>query len=306
MAHVNTFAGSPIDRAGHLRTDDDWQKAAREAPTTRYLPLWNLRALMATDDPLTISWRNAEDIKSILAHEPVIVFLGMIDEVAHFAIDVSAAGQRRANVPFGEHGKFIDVRSAAMECSMADAAMLAQARSMIDWHARHGFCSTCGKPSALKESGYMRQCPDCNAMHFPRTDPVTIMLVLDGDNALMGRQARFATGSYSALAGFTEPGESIEESVRREVKEEAGLDVGAVRYHSSQPWPFVSNLMIGCYAEALTREIVVDTEELEEARWFTRDEVASMVERWADETAVRMPPPLSIAHQLAKAWLKDG
>jgi NAD+ diphosphatase len=153
----------------------------------------------------------------------------------------------------------------------------------------------------------MRRClaEACGAQHFPRTDPVTIMLVLDGaDNVLLGRQPRFPPGVYSALAGFVEPGENIEEAVRREVREEAGIVCERVRYHSSQPWPFPSSLMIGCFAYAESKEIKLDQDELEDARWFTRPEIETMVESWADESQTRMPPPLSIAYQLARGWLR--
>ncbi|MBT3534986.1 MAG: NAD(+) diphosphatase, partial [Rhodospirillaceae bacterium] len=171
---------------------------------------------------------------------------------------------------------------------------------------RHGFCSVCGQPSRMGEAGYSRKCSDddCGSMHFPRTDPVTIMLVLDGENCLLGRQKIFAPNSYSALAGFMEPGETIEDTVRREVMEEAGIKVGAVRYVFSQPWPFPSSLMMGCFAEAESTEINIDPNELEEARWFTRDQIRDMVDSWQDQSKLRMPAPLAIAHQLAAAWLR--
>jgi NAD+ diphosphatase len=186
----------------------------------------------------------------------------------------------------------------------ADAAVLAQARSLIDWHDRHGYCANCGSPTEPREAGYMRACTECRAQHFPRTDPVTIMLVLRGDKLLLGRQPRFAPMTFSALAGFVEQGENIEEAVRREVREEVGIRVGEVRYHSSQPWPFPSSLMIGCMAEAEEETIRLDPDELEDARWFSRAEIAEMVENHKAEGKLRMPPPISIAHQLAKAWLR--
>ena len=158
----------------------------------------------------------------------------------------------------------------------------------------------------MDEAGYSRKCDDkeCGAMHFPRTDPVTSMLVVNGDRCLLGRQKMFAPNSYSALAGFMEPGETIEEAVRRETWEEAGLRVGDVRYIFSQPWPFPSSLMIGCIGVAETTEITLDTDELEEARWFEREQVAEMVENWSDQNKLRMPAPLAIAHQLGRAWLR--
>ena len=261
---------------------------------------------MQLGEPLTIAWREHGEIAPWLEQGANMVFLGLDDGEARFAVDVSMAGPKKAGAPFNEHGKWIDVRSAAASSELPVAAVLAQARSMLDWHARHGFCAVCGHPSSMREAGYSRRCdnPDCGASHFPRTDPVTIMLVLDGDNCLLGRQKIFAPLSYSALAGFMEPGETIEESVRREVMEEAGITVGEVRYIFSQPWPFPSSLMIGCFGQAETTEINIDPQELEEARWFSRAEIAEMVENWGDQTKLRMPAPLAIAHQLARAWLR--
>lgn len=301
MPHVHTFAGGWFDRCGNQRRNPEWLAARLAAPESRFLPLWQLRALMSVRDGLTLGWRTRAEVERFLAEGRTAVFLGLHEGIAHFAIDCSGAGESQ---PFREFGKFIDARSAAMQCPAADAAVLSQARSLIDWHARHRFCANCGAPTEPKEAGYMRLCGACGAQHFPRTDPVTIMLVLRGDKVLLGRQPRFAPLTYSALAGFVEPGESIEEAVRREVREEVGIRVGAVRYHSSQPWPFPSSLMIGCMAEAEEEEIRLDPEELEDARWFSRDEVARMVENHKTEGELRMPPPLSIAHQLARAWLR--
>lgn len=300
MAHVHTFAGGWFDRGGNLRRDADWLAKKLADPTSRFLPLHQLRALMQLEGGLALGWRSREEAAPLLENGCQVVLLGTHDGVAHFAFDCSASEQ----APFRELGKFIDVRTVAMQADGRDAAVLSQARSLIDWHARHRFCANCGQPTEAREAGYMRACPACKAQHFPRTDPVTIMLVLRGDRMLLGRQPRFAPNTYSALAGFVEPGENIEEAVRREVLEEVGIRAGRVRYHSSQPWPFPSSLMIGCMAEAEDEEIRLDPDELEDARWFGREEIASMVENHKAEGKLRMPPPLSIAHQLAKAWLR--
>lgn len=305
MARVNVFSGNPLDRAGNERRSSEWVAAQLTAPGTRFLPLWQLRPLMLLGETLSIGWLGHDDVAEYLANGASCILLGLHDDIAHFAIDVSAAGPKKVDAPFKEMGKWIDVRSAATGASGPDAGILAQARSMLNWHDRHGFCAVCGAPSTVSEAGYSRRCSDesCKAMHFPRTDPVAIMLVLDGERALLGRQKIFAPLSYSALAGFMEPGETIEETVRREVKEEAGLEVGEVRYVSSQPWPFPSSLMIGCHADAITTDIKVDPAELEEARWFTRDQVREMVANCDDPTKLRTPAPLAIAHQLCLAWL---
>jgi len=183
-----------------------------------------------------------------------------------------------------------------------EAGIVALARSLFAWHESHKFCSTCGKPSNMTLGGYRRECPDCGALHFPRTDPVTIMLVTHGEQALMARGAHFAPGMYSAIAGFMEPGETIEDAVARETFEETGLHVGTVTYHMSQPWPFPSTLMIGCYAESTTTELTIDTSELEDARWVSRDELAASLRGEADFSP---PADFAIAHHLVRGFV-DG
>lgn len=298
-----TFAGSPLDRMDQRRKDGDWLSEQMMQRETRFLPMSRLRALIDIDLDAEIGWRSPMEVIDLLEqHRPLL--LGVADGAAHFAIE---ADQRTAprDATWLTRGKFIDVRSVAPSMASGQAAILAQARSMLDWHQRHRFCAVCGAPSEMRDAGYMRQCTDesCNAQHFPRTDPVTIMLVFSGDDCLLGRQPRFPEGSYSALAGFMEPGEAIEECVRREIWEEAGIKVGDVRYVASQPWPFPSSLMIGCFAEAESREISIDPTELEDARWFSRAEVEDMLGRSESGEGLRMPPALSLAHQLARRWL---
>ena len=200
----------------------------------------------------------------------------------------------------------IDLRSVAMQGTVpnGEIGMLAQAKSLLLWHSRHRFCANCGAPTTPAQAGLRRDCGACSAQHFPRTDPVTIMLVAQGERCILGRQSRFVAGSYSCLAGFVSPGETIEDAVRREVLEEAGIRVGRVRYQLSQPWPFPSSLMIGCFAQALDDAIVIDREELEDARWFSRQEVVAMLERRHQDGLVT-PPPMAIAHHLMRAWV-DG
>jgi NAD+ diphosphatase len=179
--------------------------------------------------------------------------------------------------------------------------MLAAAKALMDWHARHRFCSNCGAPTEVAVAGWRRDCPICKALHFPRTDPVVIMLAVDGDACLLGRQPRFPKGMYSALAGFVEPGETIEAAVRREIREEAAVTCRAVQYFASQPWPFPASLMIGCFAEAEGRSLEIDRVELEDARWFSRDEAVSLVERRHPDH-LSAPTPMAIAHHLLKHW----
>jgi NAD+ diphosphatase len=188
--------------------------------------------------------------------------------------------------------------------SPPDLAIYGGARSLVDWHARHRFCARCGSPTNLVKGGWQRHCDNCGADHFPRTDPVTIMLVEHEDKLLLGRQPRFPPRMYSALAGFVEPGETIEEAVAREIHEEAGVRVRDVRYIASQPWPFPSQLMIGCTSVADDPELTIDTTELEDARWFTRAEL--MEARAAGEHGTELlyfPRPFAIAHHLVCWWL---
>ena len=198
-----------------------------------------------------------------------------------------------------------DLRSIAVRglVPAEELGILAMAKSMLDWHNRHRFCANCGAPTEAAQAGFRRDCAACGAQHFPRTDPVVIMLITRGDKCLMGRQSRFADKMYSCLAGFLEPGETIEDAVRRETFEEAGIRVGEIRYLASQPWPFPSNIMIGCVGEAITEEIDFDRDELEDARWFTKDDVRRMLEGTHDDFAA--PSPIAIANRLLREWVKD-
>jgi NAD+ diphosphatase len=197
--------------------------------------------------------------------------------------------------------RFADLRQLAGRLDRREAALLAHARAMLYWHMRHRFCGVCGNPTHAEEAGHMRRCTDpaCAAMHFPRTDPAVIMLVTHGEMALLGRSRNFPPGMYSTLAGFVEPGESLEDAVAREVREETGIEVGHVDYHSSQPWPFPANIMLGFHAQALTTAITVDFGELEDARWVERGWLLGHV----DDDSFRMPRRDSIARRLIEDWL---
>jgi NAD+ diphosphatase len=182
---------------------------------------------------------------------------------------------------------------------------LAEGKALMNWHARQRFCSNCGLPTRVVEAGWRRDCPACKVQHFPRTDPVVIMLAISGERCILGRSGRFASNSWSCLAGFVEPGETIEEAVRREVHEEAGIVCGKVNYFQSQPWPFPSSLMIGCHAQALSDEVTVDRTELEGARWFSREEVAAMLARQHPEGLIT-PVPVAIAYHIIRHWVENG
>jgi NAD+ diphosphatase len=203
--------------------------------------------------------------------------------------------------------KITDLRSIAVQAMVGADHLppLAEAKALLGWHARHRFCPNCGAATALTQAGWRRDCPSCLAEHFPRTDPVVIMLAISGERCILGRSRRFAPTMWSCLAGFTEPGESLEEAVRREVLEEVGIACGRVRYFASQPWPFPSSVMIGCHAEALSETIVVDREELEDARWFDREELALMLNRQHPQ-GLTAPPPVAIAHHIIRSYVEDG
>lgn len=191
-----------------------------------------------------------------------------------------------------------------MQLPPSDAGILATAKAMFEWRGRHSNCANCGQPSQAKDGGWKRQCASCNAEHFPRTDPVVIMLAYHGDRCMLGRQEAWPAGMFSALAGFLEPGESIEEACARELAEEAGLRTLNVRYHSSQPWPYPSSLMIGLIAEVEDDEGAPDQTELSEVRWFTREEAKRLLKGEIEGTFC--PQPMAIAHQLIKAWAEEG
>jgi NAD+ diphosphatase len=299
--NLHVFAGNPFDRGDMHRRDQQWLDAQATNPRSHFLPLWQLNVLIHCGSETRLGWLSPTDIKRLDLDVPP-VFLGLLEGVAHFAIDVSQLGDPRHELNLGESWRFEESRAAATQLSLAETGILAQSRAQLDWHRRHQFCSVCGQQTVQGRGGHVRQCMACKAEHFPRTDPVAIMVVSDGDRCLLGQtRGRLSrTGIYSALAGFIDQGESIEEAVRREVKEEAGIEVGTVRYHSSQPWPFPSSLMIGCHAQALTTEIHKDDGEMADVQWFSRDEVLSALK--GEHPHLRVPAPIAIAHHLIKAW----
>jgi NAD+ diphosphatase len=300
---IHTFAGNPLDRADAQRRNPEWLAAAEKKPGSRYLPFSKLNVLLEGDEP-RLGWLTTPEIERLNITVPP-VFLGIMEDLAHFAIDVSALGDPEHELNLGDGWRFEDCRAAGMVLSTERTGIVAQSRSQLDWHRRHQFCSVCGTRSEAERGGHVRRCPACGAEHFPRTDPVAIMLITNGDDCLLGQSAgRLArTGMYSALAGFIDQGESIEEAVRREVREEAGVEVGEVRYHSSQPWPFPSSLMIGCHGKATSTEIEIDPAEMADVRWFSRAGVLQALDQANPE--LRVPGPIAIAHHLIKSWA-DG
>ncbi|MEM1434709.1 MAG: NAD(+) diphosphatase [Pseudomonadota bacterium] len=299
MTHV--FAGNPLDRGDAERRDPDWLAAAARHENTQFLPLWQLNALVSAGEDLRLKWLPSQAIDALDIDVPPI-FLGIDGDRAHFAIDISELHDPVHELALDDLHRFEDARAAAMQLPLPETGILAQARSQVDWHRRHRFCSNCGAMTEAHKGGHVRKCGNCGAEHFPRTDPVAIMLIVDGDRCLLGQPKGplVRMGMYSALAGFIDQGEAIEEAVRREVMEEAGVSVGDVHYHSSQPWPYPSSLMIGCHGVARSTEIRIDESEMHDVRWVTRDKILDALA--GKPTEVKVPGELAIAHHLIRSW----
>jgi NAD+ diphosphatase len=300
------FTGGVLDRAAGLRADTAAVLALAADPAASTLVIAGEFVFLRHGQLCHEPWftlAQAEELVSAPFQTREQVFLGQHGSGPRFAIAIDAAAAEALKDRAGL--VVTDLRSAAMRGLVAEEHLpaFAQAKSLLGWHGRHRFCSNCGAPTEAVQAGWRRDCVACGAQHFPRTDPVVIMLVVHGDQCLLGRQPRFGKGMWSCLAGFVEPGETIEEAVRRETLEEAGIVCGRVAYFASQPWPFPMSLMIGCHAEALTTEILIDRTELEDARWFPRDEVAAMLmRRHAD--GLTATHPYAIAHHIIREWLE--
>ncbi len=301
------FSGNPLDRASEKRSDAEWVAAQRRDPASLILPMWRLQPFLFGPErglgPLEAGFLHPGLAESLAAPDAPCVLLGLENGHALFALDISAARDPANKGPLAGLGHFREMRAAAMSGGLSDKdiAILGQAKAMVDWNNRHGFCPKCGQPAAMADAGYRRHCAACNTDHFPRTDPVVIMLATHEDACLVGRGKQFPPGMFSALAGFVEPGETIEEAVRRELFEEAGVRVSDVTYFATQPWPFPSSLMIGCFAQAESRDITVDMNELAEAFWLERAKLRALLAGERIE-GLWIPPSVAIAHHLLRAF----
>lgn len=302
-----TFAGGDLDRATGLRAH---AAALLAGPDALVLPLWRGKPLVEIGPPPRLGWLPADHPALLDAADPAM-FLGMAGGTPRFALDVSHLGPPDDGTPrpfldretfaLTQTLHFADLRAIMADLAPADAGDAATAKGVIEWHRTHTHCARCGARTAMEDGGWRRGCPACLAKHFPRTDPVVIMLVLHGDRVLLGRQAAWPERMYSLLAGFMEPGETVEEAVRRETAEEAGIPVGRVAYVCSQPWPFPSSLMLGCVGEALSDTIARDDAELQDALWAPRAEVAAALAGGpARFSAARRG---AVARVLLEAWV---
>lgn len=298
----NHYTDEMLDRVSHLRTDESWVNSQVRAHHTVVIPVWRSRNLVANQaEPRGVMLPTAR-VRDLMEIANATVLLGLRDDIAHFAVDISHLDEHEVR-DLHDDSEFVDLRTVGAVMDRSEASILAYAKGIMHWHARHLYCGVCGSPTEIRDAGHLRKClnRDCGAVHFPRTDPAVIMLVAKDDRALLGRKAEWMEGMYSTLAGFVEPGESLEQAVSREVFEESGVRIANIRYHSSQPWPFPASLMLGFFADAVTEDLVRSEEELEDLQWFTRQELAD-----GGAGIAKRPRSDSIARRLIDEWIRMG
>lgn len=299
---ANGLVYAALERAGEIRAQEHRLKALFEGPDCRIVPVWLDKNLVVDGDSVSAAWLTRADLP--LDDGESLIFLGMFDNRACFAVDLGADDPRLPQLE--RYGRFTELRSIGPVMGDQDASALSYARGMCHWHRRHVYCGACGSPTVSSQGGHVRKCTNeqCGIHHFPRTDPAIIVLVNDRDQCLLGRKPEWPAGRYSTIAGFVEPGEAVEQAVVREVREETGIDVREVSYHSSQPWPFPGSIMLGFHARAPgSRAIELLDGELEDARWFSRREIEQALNRTGP---LRLPPGISIARRLIEDWYHHG
>jgi NAD+ diphosphatase len=320
MTDRNIFEGAPLDRVGIQCKDESWVAAQIASPDARVLPVWRAKNLVSApsedsaeggaDIPTTPISLDMTTVRGVAGPEMPLVLLGLAGTVPIFAADLSPIAEPLEALGLTGKGNFADLRDLAAVLDRGDSAVLAYARALTHWHSHNRFCAKCGSATASTQAGRVRQCTnaDCATHHFPRTDPAVIMLVTQGDSCMLARRTGRNPPVYSTLAGFVEPGESLEEAVAREVMEEVGLSVRDIRYQSSQPWPFPAQLMLGFRAEATARECHYHDDEIEDARWFTRAELRGLFAGDANGTnsEVHLPRSISIARRLIREWVNEA
>jgi NAD+ diphosphatase len=296
------YVDSRVERAADKRTDQAALAAYATDARARAYVIGGERIVMRKGNSLSEPLFTLAEARAF--EQPAeTIFLGLIDGAPRFGVGIAPPAAEALKVRDGFDIR--DLRSIAVQGLVAPEHLppIAEAKALLHWHARHRFCANCGGATQPVQAGWRRDCPQCKAQHFPRTDPVVIMLAVSGERCLLGRSPRFMQSMWSCLAGFMEPGETFEEAARRETLEEAGIACARVRYFASQPWPFPTSLMIGCHAEAVTHEVVIDRTELEDARWFDRDEIIAMLERRHPQ-GLTTPPPMAIAYHIIRAWVE--
>jgi NAD+ diphosphatase len=283
-----------IDRASHLRKNTERLMKALDAPSTLLVPVWRDKSLV--DAAPRAALPTVAEASTLIDRSSELVWLGLLGGVDCFALELSELEAPLADTRFETGAEFVDLRAVGSLLALPEAGLLAYARGMLRWHRHHRYCGLCGGRTRAREGGHLRECEADGEKHFPRTDPAVMVLVEQGDRCVLGRQPGWPAGMYSVVAGFVEPGESLEEAALREVREEVGLEVEEIRYFRSQPWPFPASLMVGFRARSSGQELCVDREELEEARWFSRQELEH-------PQGFFYPPPFSLAHHLITAFL---
>jgi len=298
---ANIYASRGLDRKATQRGDAAWLAELRKASETRLVPVWRNRTLVRGEENLEAVWipANASDVSEFGNPADTWCYLGEWQNQHYFTLDLSHLEEP----PWTDQGRFEDLRAVGPLLPEAQATLCAYARGLHHWHRHAQFCSKCGSATRPTEAGHQRACthPDCGISHFPRTDPAVIMLIHNNDQVVLGRQKHWPPGMHSILAGFVEPGESLEDAVAREVMEEVGIEIETPEYHSSQPWPFPASIMLGFHAQARTTELDVHLEELESARWVSREFLKNSPE---DET-FRLPRKDSIARRLLEGWMAE-
>lgn len=303
-AFQNTFAGNPLNRASERRGDMAWLAEKISAPDSLAVAVWNGKPFVENtkEGGVQIAYLPAKMAEELSGGAERMLFMGLWQETAVFAVDLEG-GTDPADAALAGLGRFEELRGLALRLPPTDAAIMATAKQMFEWRRRHRHCSSCGEHTNVVDGGWKRACPACKVEHFPRTDPVVIMLAVHEGRCMLGRQAAWPPKMFSALAGFLEPGETIEEACARELEEEAGLKTASVAYHSTQPWPYPSSLMIGLIAQVESDDAAPDQTELSEVKWFTKDEARDVLAGKHPEA--NAPAAMAIAHQLLKAWVEQ-
>ena len=301
QGYGHVFSQNPLNRGEKERRDEAHLAKMAKDPSSLFLPMRDLNLLINTNAEPSLEWVDQTQL-NVRAISEAPIFLGIHKNSYRYAVEVSNMEYSDKSLKANPHLRFVDVRTCGEMLSNIESGIAAQARMQLLWHKKYRFCSVCGSENQMKRGGQARKCTKCDSDHFPRTDPVIIVVVHDGERCLLGQsRGRLQnTNTYSALAGFVDQGESIEEAVAREVMEEAGIEVKNVKYHSSQPWPLPYSLMIGCHAEAATTEIKMDPEEMTDVKWFSRSEVIESLNKQGD--SLKVPMQIAIAHHLIKAW----